>query len=403
MSPEWGLLLLQIVTLSVSAPYFVVVRQAGRQLPRLVPSSDAETSFLATQTPPRISVIVPAYNEADNIADCVRSILASTHLPESLLEFWVVDDQSTDQTWEILQNLKHELADPRFKLLAGMERPTTEVWVGKNWACLQASNKANGDWLLFLDADVRLKPGAIATALQEALEHQFDFLTCVPAIISGSLVEWLVQPLMFVNLMVAFNSAIVKNPRSPVTFALGPFLLFRRTTYEAIGGHAAVARQVAEDVALARKVKRHGYRLHHVLGPTVAGLRMYRNWAGLWEGWTKVLYVGSNRNLFSMVLLVIVMTSVYTIPWLSLLAALVVLATGHFSVGTIALLLALVGIALQFQVRNIGSQALGTSMRFWWLQWAGGLLISLMGAVSVIKAWTGWGWTWRGRSLKAGQ
>lgn len=396
---EWGLLLFLVVTLSVSISYCVVVFRAVRQLTCLSPRSPAQVKQLEKHLP-KISVIVPAYNEADNIADCVISVLASTRLPATRLEFWVIDDQSTDQTWLILQRLKQELADPRLHILQGAARPSTEPWGGKNWACFQAAQKAQGEWLLFLDADLRLKPEAIATVAQTAIDHQMDFLTCIPEIVSGSLVEWLVQPLMFTNLMVAFNSEIVKNPDSPVNFALGPFLLFRRSTYEAIGGHASVANRVAEDVAFARSIKQQGYRFQQVLAPNLSALRMYRSWPSLWEGWTKVLYTGSNRSLYAMLLLVVVMLCVYTVPWLALMLSCLLFMREGFLIGTIALLLSLSGIGLQYQIRATSSPALGTTITCWWLQGIGGALIAAMAIASVIKTWTGWGWTWRGRSLK---
>jgi hypothetical protein len=396
---EWGLLLFLIATLSVSISYCIIVFRAVRQLTYLSPLPLSQGKQLEEHLP-QISVIVPAYNEADNIAACVRSVLASTCLAETCMEFWVVDDQSTDQTWQILQMLQQELADPRLNILQGKARPSTETWGGKNWACFQAAQKVQGEWLLFLDADLRLKRGAIATVTQTAIHHQLHFLTCIPEIVSGSLVEWLVQPLMFTNLMVAFNSEVVKNPGSPVNFALGPFLLFHRSTYEAIGGHASVADRVAEDVAFARSIKQQGYRFQQVLAPDLAELRMYRSWASLWEGWTKVLYVGSNRSLYAMLLLLVVMLSVYTVPWLALLLSFLWLGGGSLWVGAIALLISLVGIGLQYQIRATSSPALGTTTTFWWLQGMGGALIAAMAIASVIKTWTGWGWTWRGRSLK---
>lgn len=402
---EWGLLLLLIAALGISISYYIVVIQAARQVPHLSPPPVAklkqlEQQLLEQQLLSTISVIVPAYNEADNIEECVRSVLASSSLPDTVLEFWVVDDQSTDRTWQILQTLKHELADPRLHLLEGTARPLTETWGGKNWACFQAAQKIRGEWVLFLDADMRLKPGAIATAVQHVIQHQVDFLTCIPEIVSGSVVEWLVQPLMFTNLIVAFNSFPVRDPQSPVNFALGPFLLFRRSTYKAIGGHAGVADRIAEDVAFSRSIKHQGYRYHQMLGPNMAALRMYRNWSALWEGWTKVLYVGSNRSLYSMLLLIVVMSSVYTIPWLALLWSLLLLMEGSSTLGAAVFLMSLFGIWLQYNIRAIASPVLGTTTNLWWLQGMGGLIISAMAIVSVLKAWTGWGWTWRGRSIK---
>ena len=122
---------------------------------------------------PLVSVIIPAYNEGDNIKGCAISVLDST--PLSSLEVWVVDDQSTDETLAIAQSLL--AGDSRLQVLAGESRPGGEVWLGKNWACTQGVKQAKGEFLLFLDADVKLQPRAIETALQEALMLKTDLLT----------------------------------------------------------------------------------------------------------------------------------------------------------------------------------------------------------------------------------
>lgn len=122
--------------------------------------------------------------------------------------------------------------------------------------------------MLFIDADVRLKPNASSAVIQTALDQQLDFLTCVPTISCGSLIEWLVQPLMFINLLVTFNAEVVKDPKTNTTYALGPFLLFRASTYCAIGGHKAVA----EDVAFPRRIKHNGFKSLQFLGANLASL-----------------------------------------------------------------------------------------------------------------------------------
>lgn len=393
------ILLALFVGFCTSVAYFIQVVQAIRQLPRMqLLHSTEQEEFLKTFYS-KLSVIVPAYNEADNIEDCIRSILEQNPLPSDRFELWVIDDQSTDRTFQILKTLEQTLLDPRLKILCGTPRPEDPVWTGKNWACEQAAKRANGDYLLFLDADIRLKPGAILTLLKTVAIAQLDLISCIPTIVCGSLIEWLVQPLIFINAMVAFNSAAVRDPTTPTTFALGPCMLFRSVPYRAIGGHAAVAAAVAEDVFLARNIKRNGFRLQQFLASDIASLRMYRNWQSLWEGWTKVLYVGANCNPWMMLLLMTVMLLVYTLPWLVFL-----LLLGRSLIGQelswIELSFTGLLILLQHQIRSMGGAALGIPCRYCWLQSVGGLLVAIFGLASWIKTETGWGWTWRGRSLK---
>ncbi len=384
----------------VALGYWVSLRQAIAELPRIdAPDSQAHGGFSDHSS--SLSVIIPAYNEAENIEECVSSVLLHTALPPHRLEVWVVDDQSIDRTWAILQALQQKFADPRLHLIAGAPRPEDKHWVGKNWACQQAAEQAKGDFLLFIDADVRLKPGAIATILRTATEQQLDFITCIPQIVSASLPEWLVQPFMYINVLVSFNSAAVKNPKTPTAYALGPFLLFRSTVYHQLGTHDAIATEVAEDVAFARKIKRHGYRARSILAPNLVSVRLYRTWSALWEGWTKVVYIGAQQNVPVMGLLIFVMLLLYTVPWFGLAWAIRHLIMAPTAWVGLQLGVAGVALGLQYDIRKQGSQALGTFAKYWWLQWLSGLIISAIAIASVIKTETGWGWTWRGRPLKS--
>lgn len=386
------LFIILLASVFTSIGYLVNVHQAVRQLPR-IDSAEKLPNI------PRVSVIIPAYNEEENIAECIDSVLSSTQLPTELLEVWVVDDQSIDRTPEILQTLQAKLADTRLKLLCGRSRPDDQIWIGKNWACHQGAAQANGEFLLFIDADVRLKLNAISAVIQTALDQQLDFLTCVPTIVCGSLIEWLVQPLMFINLIVTFNADVVKDPKTKTTYALGPFLLFRASTYYSVGGHKGVADCVAEDVAFARKIKHHGFKSLQFLGANLASLRMYRTWPALWEGWTKVLYVGSQRSVPLMLFLVMVMLLIYTIPWIGFAIAIYQNLLYPSLIHFVEVGLAGGAILFQYRIRRTGSQALGTSTNYWWLQSVGGWLIAVLAIASIIKTETGWGWTWRGRKL----
>ncbi len=374
------------------------VQQSIASAPQLQPMP---ASAIATEKLPRVSVIIPAYNEAENIQECMMAVLNSTHLPPEQFELWVVDDQSSDNTLAIAQALQASLNAPRLKVLAGQSRPSGEVWAGKNWACTQGVEQANGDFLLFIDADTRLQPQGLETALQTAVQENVDLLSCGPGLICGCLAEWLVQPLMFNQLIAAFNFAEVNDPTTTTAFAAGPFMLFRRTAYEHLGGHRAVASQIVEDVELARRTKQNGLKLQYVIGANIVKVRMYRSWAALWEGWTKNLYLGAHRSINLMLYLALIVLVVYSVPWLGLAIALYRVFTGPLNgLDYAATGVALIAILLQYNLRRIGSQASGSSTRYWWLSGLGGLLVAAIAIGSIIKTETGWGWTWRGRVLQ---
>jgi cellulose synthase/poly-beta-1,6-N-acetylglucosamine synthase-like glycosyltransferase len=389
-------LLISICTLIV---YLVSVYQAVNYLLRIDLSKISEEKDIARSQFPIVSVIIPALNEEENIENCVKSVLINTRLTPDLLEVWVVNDQSIDHTSEILQTLQTQWSEPRLKILPGLPHPEDQLWNGKSWACQQGSEQAKGEFLLFIDADIRLKPQAILAVVQTAIDQQLDFLTCIPAIASGSLIEWLVQPLMFINALATFNFKAGNSSRTKTNYALGRFLLFRADAYNAIGGHRAIAAEVTEDVAFARKIKRSGFRMQHVMGRNITALRTYRNWRALWEDWIKVLSVDAERSVILMLLLAIVMLLIYTVPWIGLIISTAQIFRHPTPFRIVAAGLASLAIFLQYWVRRWGSQALGTSTKYWWLQGAGGAIIAVLAIASLIKTETGWGWTWRGRQL----
>jgi cellulose synthase/poly-beta-1,6-N-acetylglucosamine synthase-like glycosyltransferase len=359
--------------------------------------------------PTSIAVVIPAYNEEINLQACVEAVLRSQLSTSQTLEVWIADDESSDRTGEIAQKLVSE--HPQVKLISVPPRPTDQIWRGKNWACTQAAAQVKTEFLLFIDADVRLEPQAIAAAIAEAQTHQTDLLSIAPEIICGCLAEWLVQPLMMTVLAVGFDFNAVNQPEDPTAFAAGPFMMFRRESYEKIGGHRAVAGELVEDVELGRLVKRSKLKLRYILGLGLVKVRMYQNLAGLWEGWTKNYYMGTNKNLGVTLYSAFVLSLVYVVPWLGVvwmvfsyqLSVVSNQISGQWAANTywVVGLLTLVAIALQYIFRQRSAKSFGQPLRYWLLTAVGGAIVVAIALVSIIKTETGWGWTWRGRSLSA--
>lgn len=362
-------------------------------------AASAPTTAVASDL--HLRVVIPAYNEADNIADCIQAVLASAEpgLPWQLL---VVDDGSTDATASLALEAIGD--DARASVLAAGPRPQGERWVGKNWAASRAAAAPWPDgpperqWLLFIDADVRLQPAALATALAEARLETCDLLSLAPRLQCGCLAEWLVQPIVTALLGLEFPLQRTNDPADPTAFAAGPFMLFRRDAYEAVGGHAAIADVVVEDLTLARRIKGSGRRLRYLVGTELVDLRMYRNLAALWEGWTKNWFLGLDRSLVKACGSALVVLLLFAGPWaLALLAIGTSLAVGtpHWPL----LLPAAAGIALLWAQALWRWGRFGLQPRHWWLSWLGALLIAAIVPASIWKTSTGRGWTWRGRSL----
>ncbi|MBD2463350.1 glycosyltransferase [Oscillatoria sp. FACHB-1407] len=388
-----------ILGLLTTLLYGLKLRQVAQQAPRLSQPSNLDLRSPLSST---VAVVVPAYNEANNVESCLKSILNSTSLPPEQLEVWLVDDQSTDETWAIAQALYQQLGDPRLKLLSGAPRPHTEVWVGKNWACAQVATLLTADYVLFLDADMRLKPGAIEAAVTAAVQENADLLSCAPAIVCGCWAEWLIQPLMIGVLLAGFPFAAVNDPQDETAFATGQFMLFRRSAYEAIGGHRSVAAEVVEDVTLAQQIKSNGFALRYRLGADLASVQMYDSWASIWEGWTKNLYLGCQRSLKTIAHLCLAILMTCTLPWVALGVLLRQAATGSIAIADgVAIALSIVTITLHYALRRTEEQIAHIPPRYWWLTPVGGVLIVAIAIGSAIKTETGWGWTWRGRSLRS--
>lgn len=351
-----------------------------------------------------VSVIIPAYNEAEIIELCVRSVLNSCDWSHERLEVWVVDDQSSDDTLERVQALQTDLADPRLTVLRGQPRPPGEIWLGKNWACHQGTAQATGDFLLFLDADVQLHPGAIAAAIALAQQHHHDLTTGVLTLICHCWAEWLAQPLIVGLLSVGLPFAAVNDPNSDAAFAAGQFMLFRRSAYELIGGHRAVADQVVEDVELARRIQQKGLKLSYTIAHEWGTLHMYRTAAALWEGWTKNWYLGAQRNLPNTLYTVLMILWLCTVPWLGFIYFVSQgLSDGFDWQPGIGLAIALLSIWLHYRLRCEIATISAIPTRYWWATGMGGLFVTIIILGSIVKTETGWGWTWRGRPLQRPQ
>lgn len=347
-----------------------------------------------------LTVVIPAFNEAGNIQDCLNSVLRS-HQPCSDWSVVVVDDASDDQTFELACRAAAEEGRGRCSVLQAGPRPDGERWVGKNWACTRAMEQISSDWVLFLDADVRLQPDALRRALRQAIDDGSGLFSLAPRLECDCLAEWMVQPIMASLLGLGFPIEAANDPTSDVAFAAGPFMLFSRQAYDAIGGHRKLAGEVVEDLALARRIKTEGFQLSYRLGLDAVRLRMYRDLPSLWEGWTKNWFIGLDRSVLKSLGAAAVVLQMFTLPWLLLPSAVVLLRVNpdHAVLWWSTLVLSGLALVQHWLLRLWNFKRFDLPLRFWWLMGAGGVLVGLIGPVSVWRTLTGRGWTWKGRAL----
>lgn len=230
-----------------------------------------------------ISVVIPARNEAETIAGCIAAALAQAPPAGEVV---LVDDRSTDAT--AARARAAAAGDPRLRVIAG--EPPPAGWLGKPAAVVRGYRHATGDWLAFIDADVRVAPACLGRAYAYAVAHDLDVLSLAPFQDGAPGPERLVQGWVFGVLDALLPSwAAAADPAGPVAVANGQFLLVRRAAYERLGTHAAVAAKVTDDVALAQAARRVGARTAFVPAPALVRTRMYRGWGELRAGWTRTL------------------------------------------------------------------------------------------------------------------
>ncbi len=301
-----------------------------RLLRRLGPTEPASGDTISD-----VSVLVPARNEEARIRDCLAS-LAAQHPP--VREVILLDDRSTDRTGEIARELGfREEAGCRLRLIHGTDLP--EGWVGKNWACHQLSKVADpsSSHLLFTDADTVHGTGCVSAALAYARSVRADLLSLWPDQITGTWSEKLIIPLGYLLFMsfqpFLFLRWLQADPARAQRLGLdrrrlaglgaanGQFLLFRREAYDSLGGHEALRDHLVEDIAFGRRVASRtgeGMRLFNADGINLLKCRMYTDFAGVWEGFSKNMRPVFEESPKSFLLFGIVIFGLFLLPFLML-------------------------------------------------------------------------------------
>ena len=259
-----------------------------------------------------LTVIVPARNEEDMVGACLKSLVAQSDDVFKLGRDWeliVVDDHSTDRTAAIARGFDGVSVMEADKLQPG--------WTGKNNAIWTAARKARGKWLLFTDADTVHEPGNLHRAMHEAARHKVGMLSYSPRQIVTGLAQRALMPLVFCELALAYPPAKVSNPNERIAAANGQFLLVEREAYRRLGGHAAVADRVLEDVELAFLAKRRKVGLRFRYADDAVATQMYRSTAAMVEGWTKNLALLFDNTLALALWRALDIALLVGLPWLA--------------------------------------------------------------------------------------
>jgi glycosyltransferase involved in cell wall biosynthesis len=257
---------------------------------------------------PDISLLVPARDEARRLPAALAGLLA-----QDVTEIVVLDDQSSDATAAIVRRAAE--ADPRVRLVRGT--PPPPGWTGKNWACHQLARAARGDILLFCDADVLLAPGAAAACLTQMCAQRAEVFSVFPRQRTVTLGERLLVPLIDDVLLAFLPHCLLRLPVPSAATANGQLLMFRRSAYDVLGGHAAVADNLIEDIALARRARRAGLRLGLAIGGDLVSARMYSGYRDCVRGFGKNLRAAHGGHDGALAVTASWHLLAYTVPWLA--------------------------------------------------------------------------------------
>lgn len=240
-----------------------------------------------TKTLPRLSVVVPARNEAAALRTSVLSLLAQSH-PNC--EVIVVNDRSEDDSAALLGAL--QVSHPELTVITIDTLPAG--WLGKNHALAQGAEQASGTWLLFTDADVHYHPGALEQLHQHVLAEELEHLVALPRIHTPGVAITALVSVFTLFFTLYGRPWRAKIAGAPEAVGAGAFSLMTKQAYDAVGGMAAVAMRPDDDVRLGKRLKDHGARQDAVFATELLWLTWYENVCQALRGFHKNAFAALN-------------------------------------------------------------------------------------------------------------
>ena len=253
-----------------------------------------------------VSVLIPARNEEINIKRCLYSLIDQSY---KNLEIIVLDDDSDDQTYDVVKNISKNYES--IKLVKGEAK--TIGWTGKNWACNQLSKYANGDFLLFVDADTKLQKNTIAETVNEMNNNDIDLISLFPNRITNTVIDKIIS--VTIGWFIFSCLPIIFSNKNPIfSSAFGQFLLFRKGAYFSIGGHESIKDKILDDFELGRLITKKGYNLNVLDGTERISTFSYSTEKEALEGLSKSIFPFFNNKLIPFLILLILFLSMGLMP-----------------------------------------------------------------------------------------
>ncbi|MCE9589567.1 MAG: glycosyltransferase family 2 protein [Planctomycetes bacterium] len=283
----WILLMACALALAFWIMVMIRIRLSAAALPKV-------TAGLAVPAPaagwPRLSIVVPIHNEESRIDRCVAS-LRKQEYPN--LQIVLSLDRCTDGTLAILQ--RHAAEDPRVRIVE-ITQPR-EGWQGKCLPMQVGSEHADGEWILFVDADTQMHRQLARASIGTVIAQEFDMLGVLPELRCTHLFEHVAQPVATMQLMNVFPPTKVNRKERSRPFGLGPFMMVRRALYERAGRMENVKHEYQDDVYLARAMHAAGGRVGLAASDGLFSCAMYESYESFHRGWKRI-YIGClNKNV----------------------------------------------------------------------------------------------------------
>ena len=368
-----GLLALSLLPTTVIALAAWRARVNDALMPALAARQEA--------APATVALVIPARNEAENLRLLLPTCLAQTRPPDELI---VVDDDSTDATSAVAGQFGAEV-------LRITELP--DGWTGKAHACHRGAMHARSEWLLFIDADVRLGPQGLVSAIAAVQTQDLAALSLLLRQRCETWPERLLIPFAYAHY---FAGAPVREhfqPQRPQALMNGQFILIRRAAYLASGGFARVRHAVMEDLAFGRALKQDGLRISFAHGETLAQVRMYRSLGELWQGFAKTSIASLAYDPRG---------GSWTVLALCALGMIVpVLLAGIAEANLPAVLVTLAAYMLAAAHVQHWTESYGVPRVYALLHPLAASLLLLIALSALVRRWSGRGVRWKGRVVEA--
>ncbi len=291
----------------------------ARRIPRLAavpPAPDAEC--------PPVSILLSARDEADKLPQALATLLKLDYPRYRVV---AVDDRSTDATSDILREAARR--DSRLTVVRVSELPPG--WLGKPHGLQTAYAHAEGEWLVFTDADVHFAPDVLRRTVSLVRARGWDHLTLLVGTEMVGFWERVAVSYFALGFLLFTEPWRVERPRSKRYVGVGAFQMLSRSCYEAIGAHRRLAMEVVDDVKLGKLVKRGGFQSGVATAETLVRVRWHRGIGNIIRGTTKNFFAGTGYSLVSTVvqlmgLLTLSVLPFVAAPWLDGLPRLLALA-----------------------------------------------------------------------------